>query len=348
MAALSVSASGVIAPELPSAPVAHAQDGAEFYNGALVTRVAIDEGTLMARKGNVQMSSVREQVRQQIRDVRAKMWDENVVFTESGQAPSRLRDVAAKHGIYTKQQYLDAVQFDSNAERVALQRAVEASMRFAHDRTNGTGAATASANGMVAGIENLASTGALGAVNAWASEYPDLVAAGGAWNSSTGHLWNLLNPAAKTFGQAAFSNFVALRVGTEAPNNQTWNLPDGEYLIPFAADDALLQRGKPSRTQLQLGETGHIAINVEGEVPKMWDNNQTPAFLYGAFESADPSIVTVTPPNQIYGAKTGTTTLTINPRNTQNQYTGKIQSVQITVVEKVAPAPRPGGSSLSS
>lgn len=147
-----------------------------------------------------------------IRELRGKMWDQNVPFLElRGAGNTRLRDVAANNGLTTRQQYVDAMQYDNGLSRIALQRAVEASRLFDHQRqanstctSNCGSTSTATFNGVSPAGENLHSASNVArAVDDWGmGEVAALKLAGGEMNMRNGHLYNLINPANRSFGIA--------------------------------------------------------------------------------------------------------------------------------------------------
>ena len=98
-----------------------------------------------------------------VRALRADMWDKNVPFNGMP-----LRDVAAKAGLKTRDDYVNAVQSDYGLSLIALQRGVEASKLFRHERMyNSTCYGdcgriyTATINGNRSGGENLAPVSSL-------------------------------------------------------------------------------------------------------------------------------------------------------------------------------------------
>lgn len=147
-----------------------------------------------------------------IRELRGKMWDQNVPFLElRGPGNTRLRDVAAKNGLTTRQQYVDAMQYDNGLSRIALQRAAEASKLFDHKRQfNATcssacgSTSTATFNGIGPSGENLhGASNTARAVGDWGmGEVAELKRANGEFNTKNGHLYNLINPANRSYGIA--------------------------------------------------------------------------------------------------------------------------------------------------
>lgn len=158
--------------------------------------------------------SVGERGMAEFRKLRADMWDRNPYYVQGGQASStRLRDVAAKYGITTKEQYVNRVSYDSGLSIIGVQRAAEQfplkADKLSHSRpapancASSTGLActdsrTATLNG-VGALENLA----WGSGTSWTieqfvhdwgyGELKGMEAAGGQFHGG-GHLWQFLNP----------------------------------------------------------------------------------------------------------------------------------------------------------
>lgn len=136
-----------------------------------------------------------------LRKLRAQMWDINPPYVPYGskETGTRLQDVARKHGLSTKEAYVNALQIDPDLTRIAVQRAAEQPVgSLTHDR-----AVPAVVNGKRTGGEVLALGRNLrdAILQGWGyGELSALQSANGVWNFRNGHLHNLLNPADKSYG----------------------------------------------------------------------------------------------------------------------------------------------------
>ena len=76
-----------------------------------------------------------------IRDLRSKMWDEDVLYTldNNNQANKTIRDTLEEVGITSKNEYLNLVKWSTDLEKIAIQRGFEVSANgFSHQRIDGS------------------------------------------------------------------------------------------------------------------------------------------------------------------------------------------------------------------
>lgn len=143
-----------------------------------------------------------------LQQLRARMWDENPLFTteKANPAGTRLRDIAHQLGV-SRDEYLN-IRSDAGLVHIALQRAAENSDHPAitHTRPNGLKSFTATrgkqsmtGESLAAGIHALP----YAILHGWGSEeIPSLNAAHGVFNRENGHLHMLINPKNRAIGFA--------------------------------------------------------------------------------------------------------------------------------------------------
>lgn len=206
-----------------------------------------------------------------VRALRADMWDKNVPFNGMP-----LRDAAAKAGLKTRDDYVNAVQSDYGLSLVALQRGVEASKLFRHERMynstcygNCGSIYTATINGSKSGGENLAPVSSITwSMKMWGPDEEDaLRATNGKFNDRNGHLHNFLNPGMRYFGfagvttsegqaSAATFNYSPTGVKPQAGGAQTQTLyrPAGAGENVTAAPQASAPEIEKSRSEKAAGQ----------------------------------------------------------------------------------------------
>lgn len=210
--------------------------------GVNTTNAAYKEGTFTLN----QNAALRDQTLQEIRNIRSRLWDENIYFTnnKSNSKGERLQDVAKANGYSSKEAYVNGITWSSDLEKIAIQRAYEqVSFEFSHDRPDGTDFQSAvTASGVKADGENLASntqpqSPAL-AFAQWSfrpsknknnkSEYDLLIEAKGVTNAENGHLHHILDP---DFGQIGFA--------VVSDPNSKWKYGVAEFGFNKAKGDGL-------------------------------------------------------------------------------------------------------------
>lgn len=182
-----------------------------------------------------------------LREIRAKMWDENIPYTldESNPDNTRIRDYLSSVGINSKEAYVNQTKWSVDLEKIALQRAFEVkSTGLSHVRPDGSSYTTAVLdNGTKTYAEILASnSGGLDAAKAlkqWAysprknfngkSEYDLIKESNGVYNSGNGHLHIALDPAYPYFGLAVINTVAVGEFGIDARSGEDASGFVGEY-----------------------------------------------------------------------------------------------------------------------
>ncbi|APT84582.1 hypothetical protein [Corynebacterium aquilae] len=149
-----------------------------------------------------------------LKELRRTMWQANPKFQGNAYdhypAGTRLRDAAAAAGITTLEQYLD-VHTSEALNRIAIQRAFEASAHYDHVRPDGSSYTTAHfgtpihyGESLAAGHNDLHSAITIG----WGKgELKALNANGGRWAHNTGHLIQMIDPRNTYYGFGAVEVF---------------------------------------------------------------------------------------------------------------------------------------------
>ena len=191
-----------------------------------------------------------------IRDLRAKMWDENVPYisdANSNPKNMKLRDYLKTKGITSKEAYVNSINWSTDLEKIAIQRIYEVTQTgLSHLRPDGSDCATATLpNGTRTYAEILAYNSdpytPAKAFNQWAfgkrsnyggkSEYDLLLESNGVYNNGNAHLHIILDPEYNTMGlsinNSTDPNFVGVEFGYA--NNSGSNATGlvGEYTMYF-------------------------------------------------------------------------------------------------------------------
>lgn len=94
---------------------------------------------------------VYEQFLMGIREVRDKSWESNVPYTldENNEKGTTIRDVAKEFGYETKEEYVNAIKWSNDLEKIAIQRSFEQTYTgLGSQRVDGTSFQTATINGI--------------------------------------------------------------------------------------------------------------------------------------------------------------------------------------------------------
>lgn len=276
--------------------------GTTKENGALVG-VPIDVDQSRAR-----LSGVPE-----LRELRGILWDRNPPFVPWGQSSSmKLRDAAKRHGITTRDQYVNAIQWDQHLDFMAMERLAESTYIFPeirHQRTNGSSIYTLSRNGYGLDGENLQwngmdhSVGPIieGAIEWWGlREYDYLVSAGGVFTSANGHLHTLMDPSHTGVAFAVNEDnglSVALVSKRSAVSGQS--SVTGDRVVTVGVDSSQIYASAP------------VLVAVGASIPSVLEAHGINAScVSGAFSSQHPSVATVSADGVVTGKKWGSTTIT--------------------------------------
>lgn len=189
-AAVALSMSPVVAHAAP-APLT----GVEL-NGSVDQSVAVDAQFDAGDAYTVGLQALRQ--------LRGEMWDLNPYFSTDGiNTSTRLRDVAAKNDLDTKEAYVNAFSIDHSLTRISVQRAAEQMDGLSHDRPDGTECWSATVDGDQSWSESLAGGTNLknSILKSWGhGELRALNAAKGVHNGANGHLHMMLNPKNNYYG----------------------------------------------------------------------------------------------------------------------------------------------------
>lgn len=177
---------------------------------------------------------------QALRQLRGEMWDLNPYFSTDGMDTStRLRDIAAKYDLDSKEAYANAFTIDHSLTRISVQRAAEQPGGLSHIRPDGTSPWTATVNGDQSWSESLAGgTDLKGSIlKSWGhGELRALNAAKGVSNSDNGHLHMMIDPKFKYYGfgqvylrGSKYGNYSASQA-SEKPGTST-QMPAGEQRV---------------------------------------------------------------------------------------------------------------------
>lgn len=196
---------------------------------------------------SLNQQDVREKALANLRRLRGEMWDQNPPYNQS-----TLRQVAARYGLTTKEAYVNAISWDTELEKKAIQRAAEAGFVRNHIRPDNSSHDI--------GFENLAwGYSVTSAVyTGWGvGELQDLIAANGVLNYKNGHLHNQLNPELKSFGVGSVAGVTAQVLNWRGAQNSAGTGLTGIYSIPVKFGDSHLSKITISldKQEYAIGET---------------------------------------------------------------------------------------------
>lgn len=199
---------------------------------------------------------VREKAISNLRRLRGEMWDKNPPYNSS-----TLRQEAARYGLTSKEAYVNAISWDVELEKKAIQRAVEAGLVANHIRPDGSG--------YDIGFENLAwGYSVTSAVyNGWGiGELDALIAAKGAFTYDNGHLHNQLNPNLKSFAVASVRGTTAQALDWKAPTNPAGTNLTGNYVVPVKFAGNYLSKISISldKQEYSIGDTVQPKVVYDG------------------------------------------------------------------------------------
>lgn len=193
--------------------------------------VSFSEGTFNLKQNEI----LKNEVLYEIRNIRSKMWDENILYTldDTNSKAERLQDVAKANGYQNKEAYVNGLTWSNDLEKIAIQRAYEQTLTgLSHQRPDGSNKSTAvSKNGIYANAEILAASTEIEnpakSFYQWTyeasknknnkSEYQLIKEAKGVFNLYNGHLHILLDPELKSIGYADLNT------------NSKWNYSVGVF-----------------------------------------------------------------------------------------------------------------------
>ncbi|WP_297281624.1 CAP domain-containing protein [uncultured Anaerococcus sp.] len=232
-------------------------------------QLGVDTGKGVYKESTIslrQNEDLKKEVLNEVRDIRSKLWDENILYTlgNSNSKTERIQDVAKANGYTTKQAYVNGLKWSNDLEKIAIQRAYEQLYTdLSHERPDGRSFDTAKVNGIYPNGEIVASSTAqespAKAFNQWSflpskyldnkSEYQMLKEAKGVSDANNGHLHSILNPEFKYIGFSEMNN----------PNGK-WNYAAGEFARKIANNNENSVNLTGSKT-LYIGDASNLQTN---------------------------------------------------------------------------------------
>lgn len=305
-------------------------------NAAADPRLGINPGTgtLVSADLAVDQAKIQSEALPALREIRAKMYDDKEVLFDG----KPLYKVVQEQGM-TREQYINAVQWSTDLERSAIQRAYEQNITWGHVRPDGRSYKEADVRGRWPG--EILTTQADIAVSiadvkngSWAGERDDLIRYNGAFNNDTGHLYNLLNPRYKSYGFARVGGVtVGWMEGATSTSTGGTKLK-GTYTFKAAVNATNLNRlsGKiVVPTSLNSGATG--TAEVTGSAKAMTWLPTVPVTIDATYTSSDSSVLTIDRNGSYRAVGGGKATITATA-------SGKTYSTTVTVTGTPA-APQP-------
>ncbi|MEZ7898781.1 MAG: CAP domain-containing protein [Flaviflexus sp.] len=295
-------------------------------------------GTLIESDLAVDQPSIQSKAMPALRELRAKMYDDKEVLFDG----KPLYQVVQDKGM-TREQYINAVVWDTNMEKSALQRAYEQNVYWGHTRPDGSSYKEADLLGRwpaeilttqadiavaIADIEN----------GSWAGERDDLIRYNGKFNNDTGHLYNLINPNYRYYGFARVGGVTVGWMTGSVSGNATGTQLKGTYTFETAVNASNLSRLNGSLqipSQLTSGATGMAAVTGSAKASTWLP--AVPVRIAATYSSSNANVVTVDRNGQYRAVGGGTTTITA----TTSTGTTYRSTVTVSGNPVTAPAPDP-------
>lgn len=248
LASLSVNSIGLVSPQ--SENIAYASQNLDFGISTKNFESKTVTLNLKQDEANKQASLAA------IKEIRAKMWDENVPYisdADSNPNNMKLRDYLKSKGITSKDAYINRMNWSTDLERIVIQRMYEVSLTgLSHMRPDGSDCATAQLpSGTRTYAEILANNSdpytPAKAFNQWAyskranfggkSEYDLLLESNGVYNNGNAHLHIILDPEYDHMGlsiiYAGDLNYVGVEFGYADKSGSNPTGLVGDYTMYF-------------------------------------------------------------------------------------------------------------------
>lgn len=249
----------------------------------------------------------------QIRAVRARAWDSNLLL---GGVP--LREAARREGLNSREEYVDSISWSRGLEHAALQRAAEENLGPQLDHERIPGVECWSVTDDFKSAENINYLGADEAINGWADEWANKVSGTG----ETGHLDNMLAPNHRYFAVAEVGTATAGLFGDKnfekSPENRTsTRLDQGRYVFPVAVPSGSIEDAELFFSDGTVpSASGSFGLRIDGF------NGARLGVPVASPSSSDPEVLEVNKDGTYTAKSEGTATVTLNTyvlRNGQPQ-----------------------------
>ena len=246
---------------------------------------------------------------------------------------THLQEAAKNLGLNTKDAYVNAISWDPNLERSAIQRAFEQTYTgLSHLRPNGINWLTQEnfqTQGPLNGVnnpqaENLAApqtdkpTDALNiAIKQWIDdEAKNLITNGGKMSGTdpkvmSSHIYNFLDPANKSMGGALVGSYMAWMGSPRSATELKGSLPSGNVVLPLSLPMPKEGGTTPSTnipSNPTVGSTGAAAYQLPAGKGEAGTNSSgtTDATYAGTFSSDNPDVIAIEPDGTWEVKKEGT------------------------------------------
>lgn len=278
--------------------------GASIINPQIVAEASSVNYVLNVDTGNVaykeytfnlrQNENLKAEVLKEASVLRAKLWDENILYTldNTNSKKERLQDVAKAYGYKNKEAYINGLSWSNDLERIAIQRAYEQTITgISHNRPDGSsGMSTTTTSGISPNGEIIARNTRIQSpaisFEQWSfaprtnynnkSEYQLLKEADGVFTSGNGHLHNILNPQFKHIGYGELNNTsdkwnIGLAVFSfkNASNNQASANLVGETTL-YVGKPKVVEEKAPEaiKPQANTTKTDELPADVRASLEK--------------------------------------------------------------------------------
>lgn len=266
-----------------------------------------------------------------VKSIRAQMYDDPEIVFDG----KPLRQVVSAAGL-SREQYINGVRWDTNLERSALQRAYEQNVHWGHTRPDGGSYSNAAVavrwpGEILTTQADIATAIADVQRGSWAGERDALIAHDGAFNNSTGHLYNLINPRYTAYGFARVGGVTVGWMHGSGSGHTSGTKLNGTYRFETAVSNSVLDRmsvrlSMPS--SVNPGQTGTAtttgSTNSQRWIPSL------PVTVSAAYSSSNPNVLSISSNGTFRGVSGGTATVTARTA------TGKTYSANVTVAGEPA------------
>ena len=335
LAAGTIALGTVIVPTslAPIASVAVAQEAVKVFDLGVFAGTGVP-GTAPA--SIIYDQDWRDAFLKKVKDARGKYWDQNIVFVEDAAIygktgkSTHLQEAAKNLGLNSKEDYVNAISWDSNLERSAIQRAFEQTYTgLSHLRPNGVDWLTPAnfqKEGPLNGVnepqaENLAWPNTTDpddaldiAFKQWIDdEEQNLKDNGGEMFGSkmASHIYNFLDPANKSMGGALVGSYMAWMGSPRSATALKGSLPSGNVVLPLSLPMPKEGGTTPSTnipSNPTVGSTGAAAYQLPAGKGEAGTNSPgtTDATYAGTFSSDNPNVIAIAPDGTWEVKKEGT------------------------------------------
>ncbi|AZN30980.1 hypothetical protein EJO69_12180 [Flaviflexus salsibiostraticola] len=268
-------------------------------------------GSIVSTDLAVNQPQIRTDALAAVKSIRAQMYDDTEVVLDG----KPLRQVVSEAGL-SRDQYINGVRWDRNLERSTLQRAYEQNIFWGHTRPDGGSYSNAAVGvswpgEIITTQANITTAIADVERGTWAGERDALIAANGAFNNATGHLYNLINPRYSAYGFARVGGVTVGWMHRTGSGDVSGTNLSGTYRFETAVSNSVLDRMSVKMTapaSLNPGETATSTLT--GTAKSLTYIPAIPVAIEATYSSSNTNVVAVSADGALRGTGGGSATVT--------------------------------------